>query len=82
MAKGTVRKAARKALLVGNPAAQSGRNEERIGEARSLLDHAAIAHDFLPTEPNGATRYDELCAEGTGLALDPGRLVMDELLGE
>ncbi len=30
---------------------------------------------------NGATCYDEVAAKATGLALDPGRLVMDELLG-
>jgi 2,3-bisphosphoglycerate-independent phosphoglycerate mutase len=30
---------------------------------------------------NGAARYDESSAEATGLVLDPGRLVMDELLG-
>ncbi len=38
-------------LLVANPAAQSGRNEERIAEARSLLDAAALDHDFLSTLP-------------------------------
>jgi len=43
------RPARRRALLVANPAAQSGRNEERIAEARSLLDAAAIDHDFLAT---------------------------------
>lgn len=32
-------------------------------------------------EPLSAPHYDELSAEGTGLVLDPGRLVMDELLG-
>jgi 2,3-bisphosphoglycerate-independent phosphoglycerate mutase len=32
-------------------------------------------------EGNGATGYDEVAAASTGLALDPGRLVMDELLG-
>jgi 2,3-bisphosphoglycerate-independent phosphoglycerate mutase len=31
---------------------------------------------------NGAAGYDEMRAEQTGLLLDPGRLVMDELLGE
>ena len=30
---------------------------------------------------NGAERYDEPSAEATGLVLDPGRIVMDELLG-
>jgi 2,3-bisphosphoglycerate-independent phosphoglycerate mutase len=31
-------------------------------------------------EHNGATSYDEEAASSTGLLLDPGRLVMDELL--
>jgi len=31
-------------------------------------------------EHNGATNYDEEAASSTGLLLDPGRLVMDELL--
>jgi 2,3-bisphosphoglycerate-independent phosphoglycerate mutase len=32
-------------------------------------------------EPNGAKAYSEADAAATGLVLDPGRLVMDELLG-
>ena len=32
-------------------------------------------------EPNGASVYSEDAASATGLLLDPGRLVMDELLG-
>ncbi len=32
-------------------------------------------------EPNGASAYSEMDAKATGLLLDPGRLVMDELLG-
>lgn len=32
-------------------------------------------------ESNGADRYDEAAATATGLVLDPGRLVMDRLLG-
>ncbi|HEY3452650.1 MAG TPA: diacylglycerol kinase family protein [Myxococcales bacterium] len=43
------------ALLVGNPAAQSGRNDERIVLARELLDKAGIAHEFLATQPEGRT---------------------------
>ena len=31
---------------------------------------------------NGAHRFDEVSAEQTGLLLDPGRGVMDALLGE
>ena len=33
-------------------------------------------------EANSAQHYDELSAEGTRVVLDPGRRVMDELLGE
>lgn len=43
------------ALLVANPAAQSGRNEDRIVVARDLLDRAGIAHEFLATQPEGRT---------------------------
>ncbi|MGC4114943.1 MAG: diacylglycerol kinase family protein [Myxococcales bacterium] len=43
------------ALLVGNPAAQSGKNDERIVLARELLDKAGIAHEFLATQPEGRT---------------------------
>jgi diacylglycerol kinase family enzyme len=44
-----------KTLLVGNPTAQSGKNAERIGQARALLDRVGLAHDFLPTAPAGKT---------------------------
>lgn len=42
-------------LLVGNPTAQSGKNRERIEQARLLLSRAGISCDFLPTEPAGKT---------------------------
>jgi len=42
-------------LLVGNPTAQSGKNAARIARARALLDEAGVRHDFLATEPAGAT---------------------------
>jgi diacylglycerol kinase family enzyme len=42
-------------LLVGNPTAQSGKNAERIHEARQLLDRHLVQHDFLSTEPDGRT---------------------------
>lgn len=45
-------------LLVGNPTAQSGKNAERIDEARKLLDRHGIAHDFLSTRPDGKTVGD------------------------
>jgi NAD(P) transhydrogenase subunit alpha len=42
-------------LLVANPTAQSGKNAERIGRARALLDARGLRHRFRPTEPNGGT---------------------------
>ena len=51
----SVRRPLPRALLVANPAAQSGRNQERIERARGLLEKAGIAHDLLATEPEGRT---------------------------
>jgi diacylglycerol kinase family enzyme len=45
-------------LLVGNPTAQSGKNAERIDEARALLDRYGVHHDFLSTRPDGKTVGD------------------------
>ncbi len=42
-------------LLVGNPTAQSGKNAERIDQARALLDTLGVPHDFMATLPHGAT---------------------------
>ena len=42
-------------LLVGNPTAQSGKNEARIEQARTWLRDAGIACDLLATEPDGKT---------------------------
>jgi len=42
-------------LLVGNPTAQSGKNEERIAHARQLLEDAGMAVELLPTLPGGKT---------------------------
>ena len=42
-------------LLVGNPTAQSGKNQERIDHALELLEGARIAADLLPTQPGGKT---------------------------
>lgn len=42
-------------LLVGNPTAQSGKNAERIEQARAFLSRAGVACDFLATEPAGRT---------------------------
>ena len=42
-------------LLVGNPTAQSGKNQERIDRALGLLQEAGLAIDLLPTLPGGKT---------------------------
>ncbi|HYQ43024.1 MAG TPA: diacylglycerol kinase family protein [Polyangiaceae bacterium] len=42
-------------LLVGNPTAQSGKNQQRIERALALMDEAGIATDLLPTLPAGKT---------------------------
>ncbi len=42
-------------LLVGNPTAQSGKNQERIDQALATLKEAGIPADFLPTLPEGKT---------------------------
>ena len=42
-------------LLVGNPTAQSGKNQERIDRALALMKEAGIATDLLPTLPEGKT---------------------------
>lgn len=45
----------KRVLLVANPTAQSGRNAERIAQARALLDAARLPHGLLPTLPGGGT---------------------------
>ncbi len=51
----------------------------------ALKTHALEPVPFVLAGPgiarNGADRYDEAAAAATGMALDPGRLVMDRLLG-
>ena len=42
-------------LLVANPTAQSGKNADRIGRGRALLDERGLRHRFKPTEPAGGT---------------------------
>ena len=42
-------------LLVGNPTAQSGKNQERIHSALAVLKGAGIAADLLSTLPDGKT---------------------------
>lgn len=45
----------RVAILVANPTAQSGKAAEWIRHARALLDEVKLSHQFLATEPGGAT---------------------------
>ena len=42
-------------LLVGNPTAQSGKNQERIDRALALMKEAGIATELLATLPGGKT---------------------------
>lgn len=42
-------------LLVGNPTAQSGKNQERIARALELLARADLSAELLPTLPEGRT---------------------------
>jgi len=42
-------------LLVGNPTAQSGKNQERIDRALELMKDAGFDTDLLPTLPGGKT---------------------------
>jgi diacylglycerol kinase family enzyme len=42
-------------LLVGNPTARSGKNQQRLDEALKLLREAGIAAELLPTLPEGKT---------------------------
>jgi diacylglycerol kinase family enzyme len=42
-------------LLVGNPTAQSGKNQERIARVLELLREAGLSAELLPTLPGGKT---------------------------
>lgn len=42
-------------LLVGNPTAQSGKNQARIDRARAFFHDEGVACDFVATEPEGKT---------------------------
>jgi diacylglycerol kinase family enzyme len=42
-------------LLVGNPTAQSGKNQERIDRALALFARAGARAELLPTQPGGRT---------------------------
>jgi len=62
-------------LLVSNPTAQSGKNQERIDQALALMDAAGIAADLLPTLPEGKTIdavRDALEAGGYGTVVAMG----------
>jgi diacylglycerol kinase family enzyme len=43
--------------LLGNPTAQSGKNQVRIDQARAFFRDKNIACDFLATEPEGKTTF-------------------------
>ena len=45
-------------LLVGNPTAQSGKNQERIERAARLLEKRGFRVELLATRPNGLTTAD------------------------
>ena len=53
-------------LLVGNPTAQSGKNQQRIDRALGELKEVGISADLLPTLPGGKT------IEAVRAALDTG----------
>src|ERR1041384_7020015 len=59
-------------LLVGNPTAQSGKNQERIDHALELMTAAGISADFLSTLPGGET----IAAVRAALAAEPYRVVV------
>ncbi len=42
-------------LLVGNPTAQSGKNQERIDQALALFADGGVKPDFFSTLPGGKT---------------------------
>jgi diacylglycerol kinase family enzyme len=42
-------------LLVSNPTAQSGKNQERVAQALALMKDVGIEADLLPTLPEGKT---------------------------
>ena len=63
------------AVLVANPTAQSGKAQSWIARARTLLDAAGIAHEFVPTSPGGGTVgavRRAIDAGGVGMAIAMG----------
>jgi diacylglycerol kinase family enzyme len=65
-------------LLVGNPAAQSGKNKERIDRALSLLREAKLDVELLPTLPKGGT----VGAVRNALEADPSLRVVIAMGGD
>ncbi|MFO0738817.1 MAG: diacylglycerol kinase family protein [Labilithrix sp.] len=65
-------------LLVGNPTAQSGKNQERIDRVLDLLAAAKLDAKLLPTLPNGGT----VKAVRDALEADPGILVVIAMGGD
>lgn len=65
-------------LLVGNPTAQSGKNQERIDRVLELLAAAKLDAKLLPTLPNGGT----VKAVRDALEADPGILVVIAMGGD
>lgn len=53
-------------LLVGNPSAQSGKNAQRIDDARRQMVAHGLTHDFLATTPGGGTIRDVAARLSTG----------------
>ena len=54
-------------LLVGNPAAQSGKNAERLALARAAFEARGAPCEIFPTLPHGQTiaKLGARLAEGT-----------------
>ncbi len=65
-------------LLVGNPTAQSGKNQERIDEALTLLRTVGIDAVLLPTLPRGLT----VAAVRAALEADPSIAVVIAMGGD
>src|ERR1041384_394130 len=65
-------------LLVGNPTAQSGKNQERIDRVLELLKEAHLDARLLPTLPKGGT----VKAVRDALDADPGLKVIIAMGGD
>jgi diacylglycerol kinase family enzyme len=65
-------------LLVGNPTAQSGKNQERIGEALRALDAAGMEAELLATLPDRRT----IAAVRDALTRAPGKKAVIAMGGD